>query len=185
MEHLFDIGPAAERCPREKKRPAPVEYSATEQLAVLPEAYPEFAQMREDLYTIGECPVDPAVQPCPLVGCSYHCFSLSRADDGKGAEELVEELFAMPHTCILQLCHDHADGLSVDELKPVMRLQAQTIRDMERDAFMSPVFDEVIEKLEDIIDDDIPTGTRIMALRGLLMPARMTSNEDHTIYADE
>jgi len=168
MSTLFDLGPSSPSL-AERRRPVSPVYTVVEQLPLLPDEHPEFAQQRADLYTIGDCPVDPSKTPCPLVGCSWHCMDLSRCDEGKGTEQLLAELFAMPHTCALHVIREHPEGMTVDELVPIMRLQPQTLRDIERSALMSPIFDDVVRQMEDIVDDDICASERIMLLREALV----------------
>ena len=129
---------------------------------------PEHARHREAIWRRGKCPVDPTEEPCPMVGCRWHCYEVGVLDLRRSAESVAEHVMHMEHTCMRTLLAEHPDGAPVEVLVQLTGLKAQTLRDIEHAAFASGAFDEAIERVEESMDDDLPESSRAMVLRELL-----------------
>jgi len=148
METLFDLGPA-ERTQRPRPaRRLPVVVSA-EQGCILACDEDEFCSTwREDLYLLKMCPVDPEQNPCPMVGCAHHVYSLTSGDERRSAADIAETIMQLPMTCQRQTLSQWPQGVPVSELAQLTTMGEQTIRDIEVRLFASQEWRQYCDEFE-------------------------------------
>lgn len=124
----------------------------------------------EELYEKGACPVNPREQSCPMLGCRHHCYVTTERDNNRSTQSIVDRVMSAKYTCMHHLVEENVDGLSIEQMIQQLCLKKQTVRDRLEEAANSSIFDDVINKVEDILDtDEYLTGTqRVLALGELL-----------------
>ena len=158
---LFELPPSKRSRARGPSRRLPMVDAEQYRLAFARE--PEEDEL-DELVHYGVCPVDPYTSPCPMVSCRHHLFSLGENDRGKGSSELADEVLALPCTCMHVWLSRHPHGASVREVAAALRLAEQSLREEERRATDSPVFDAIVAEVSDAAGCDEPTGADRAAL---------------------